>query len=85
VEVHTTQKDVGEENVVEAEVQPSIKVKAMAEAQQRVMEIERSESQAIVKKRRAILDRTTLLEKGIKILDPKRFMWTHTCKTRVQF
>ncbi len=23
-----------------------------------------------------ILDRTTLLEKGIKILDPKRFMWT---------
>jgi hypothetical protein len=30
----------------------------------------------IAKRRRAILDRATLLEKGIKIPDPKWFMWT---------
>jgi hypothetical protein len=33
VETKTTQTDVGEENVVEAEVQPSIEVQVMAEAQ----------------------------------------------------
>jgi hypothetical protein len=33
VETKTTQTDVGEENVVEAKVQPSIEVQVMAEAQ----------------------------------------------------
>ncbi len=40
--------------------------------------MERHEAEAIVKRRRVILDRATLLEKVIKILDPKRFMWTQT-------
>jgi len=42
------------------------------------MEIEKSELENIVKRRCVILDKITLLEKGIKILDPKRFMWTQT-------
>jgi hypothetical protein len=33
------------------------------------MEIERCELKVVAKKRRAILNKTTLLEKGIKILD----------------
>jgi hypothetical protein len=33
------------------------------------MEIERHELKVVMKRRRAILDRTTLLKKGIKILD----------------
>jgi hypothetical protein len=40
------------------------------------MEMERPEAEVIAKKRGVILDRATLLEKGIKILDPKQFMWT---------
>jgi hypothetical protein len=48
----------------------------MAKTQQRVMEIERHDSEAIAKRRHAILDRTTLLEKGTKISDVKQFMWT---------
>jgi uncharacterized protein YjhX (UPF0386 family) len=48
----------------------------MAKAQGREMEIEKHESEAIAKIRCVILDITTLLEKNIKILDPKRFMWT---------
>jgi hypothetical protein len=46
----------------------------MAYAQRRAMEMERCELEAIAKKRCTILDRATLLEKGIKILDLKRFM-----------
>jgi hypothetical protein len=34
------------------------------------MEMERCESKAIAKRRHVILDRATLLEKGIKILNP---------------
>jgi hypothetical protein len=48
----------------------------MAKAQQRAMEMEKRESEAIAKKRHAILDKTTLLKKGNKILDLERFMWT---------
>jgi len=40
------------------------------------MEMERHEVEVVVKRGRIILDITTLLEKGIKILNPKRFMWT---------
>jgi len=40
------------------------------------MEMERHEVEVVVKKRRVILDKATLMEKGIKILDLKRFMWT---------
>ncbi len=42
------------------------------------MEIERCELEAIAKRRCAFLDIVTLLEKGIKIQDPKQFMWTQT-------
>jgi hypothetical protein len=48
----------------------------MTKAQQSVTEMEKHESKAIMKRKCAILDRTTLLEKGIKILDLVRFMWT---------
>ncbi len=40
--------------------------------------MERHEVEVVVKKRRVILDKSTLMEKGIKILDLKRFMWTQT-------
>ncbi len=82
------QKDAREENIVEVEeqlspkvqveVQQAIKVQAMAEAQWRVMEMEKHEAKGVMKKRCIILDRATFLEKGIKILDPKCFMWTQT-------
>ncbi len=48
----------------------------MAKAQQRAMEIERCESKVVAKRRCAILDRATFLNKGIKIPNPTRFMWT---------
>jgi hypothetical protein len=44
----------------------------MAEAEQKAMEMERHEAEAITKKRCIILDIDTLLAKGIKILDPKQ-------------
>ncbi len=50
----------------------------MAKAQQKVMEIERCELETIMKRRCAILDKVTILEKGIKIPDPERFIWTQT-------
>jgi hypothetical protein len=40
------------------------------------MEIERCELEAIAKRRCVFLDIATLLERGIKIQDPKQFMWT---------
>jgi hypothetical protein len=40
------------------------------------MEMERHESEVVTKKRHAIPDKARLLEKGIKILDHERFMWT---------
>ncbi len=48
----------------------------MAKTQQRAMEMEQCEVEA--KRRHTILYKVTLLEKGIQILDPKRFMWTQT-------
>ncbi len=33
--------------------------------------------EVVMKRRHVILNKTTLLEKGIKILDPERFMWAH--------
>ncbi len=50
----------------------------MAEAQQRAMEMERRELKVVVKRKRVILHITTVLEKGIKILDLEQFMWTQT-------
>ncbi len=83
---HGQQKDVGEENVIEAkvqtstkmqvEVQQTIEVQVMAKAQWRAMKMERHESKVVVKRRQSILDRTTLLEKGINIPDLKWFMCT---------
>jgi hypothetical protein len=40
------------------------------------MEIERRELGVVVKRRCVVLDRVTLLEKNIKIPNPKQFMWT---------
>jgi hypothetical protein len=48
----------------------------MVEAQRRVMEMEQREMEAIAKRRRAILEKATLLEKGIKIPNLERFVWT---------
>jgi len=80
------EKDTREENIIEVEEQLSLeiqmevqqptKVQGMVEAQQKVMEMERHEVEVVMKRRCAILDKATLLEKGIKILDPKRFMRT---------
>ncbi len=53
-------------------------MQAMAKAQQRVIEIERCELKVVGKRRRAIVDKVTFLDKGIKIPNPKRFMWTYT-------
>jgi hypothetical protein len=50
----------------------------MAKAQQKVMEMERHEVETIAKRRHAILDKVSFLEKGIKILDFEQFMWTQT-------
>jgi hypothetical protein len=41
----------------------------MVETQQRAMEMERCELEVVAKRRRAILDKATCLEKGIKIRD----------------
>jgi hypothetical protein len=80
------EKDTREENIIEVEerlsleiqveVQQATEVQGMVEAQQRVMEMERHEVEVVMKRRCAILDRATLLEKGIKILNPKHFMRT---------
>jgi hypothetical protein len=80
------QKDAREENVVEAEeqlstevqveVQQATKVQEMVEAHQRAMEMEKCESEVVVKKKNTILNKTTLMEKGIKIPNFKQFMWT---------
>jgi len=40
------------------------------------MEQHEVEAEVIAKRKHTILDRVTLLEKGIKIPDPKCFMWT---------
>jgi Mn-dependent DtxR family transcriptional regulator len=50
----------------------------MEEAQQRAIEMEHHEMEVIAKRRCTILDIVTLLEKGIKIPDLERFMWTQT-------
>jgi len=50
----------------------------MAEVQQRLMEMEQCEVEAIVKRRHTTSDKATLLEKGIEIPNPKHFMWTET-------
>ncbi len=40
--------------------------------------MERHESKLVIKRKNMISNRATLLEKGIKIPNPKRFMWTQT-------
>ncbi len=75
MESQTAQIDEAKENIVEAKIQQSTKVQAMVKAQQRAMETEKCEVKTITKRRCAILDKATLLEKGIKIPDLKRFMW----------
>jgi len=61
---------------VQVEVHQVTKAQAMAKAQQRAMEMERPEFEVITKKRHTILGKATLLKKGIKILNRKRFMRT---------
>jgi hypothetical protein len=48
----------------------------MAKAHQRLMEMEQHEAKVVAKRRHTILDKVTLLEKGIKIPNLQRFMWT---------
>jgi hypothetical protein len=48
------------------------------------MEIERCELEVVAKRKCAILDKVTLLEKGIKISNPKRFMWIQTKQNNVK-
>ncbi len=48
----------------------------MVESQQRLMEMEQHEAKVVMKRRRVILDKTTFQKKGIKIPNPKHFMWT---------
>jgi hypothetical protein len=40
------------------------------------MEMQQHEVEAIVKRRRVIMDKVTFLEKAIKIPDLEQFMWT---------
>jgi hypothetical protein len=61
--------DAREENVVMVEVQSSTEVQALIEAQLRAMEIKMCESNATAKRKCTIIDKTTLLEKDIHILD----------------
>jgi hypothetical protein len=75
VEAKTMQTNVGEEIVTEVEIQPFIKVQAMAKTQRRVMEMERCELKVLAKRSCAILY-STLLEKGIKIPNLDQIMWT---------
>jgi hypothetical protein len=42
------------------------------------MEIEMRESNVATKRKRAIMDRITFMEKGIHIPDLERFMWIQT-------
>ncbi len=56
----------------------------MVEAQWRAMEIERCELEVVAKRKCAILDKVTLLEKGIKFSNPKRFMWIQTKQNNVK-
>jgi hypothetical protein len=48
----------------------------MAKAQQRAIKMETCEVKIVTKRRRVILEKATLLEKGIKIPNLERFMWT---------
>jgi hypothetical protein len=43
----------------------------MAKSQRRAMEMEQHEAKVVAKRRRTILDKVTLLEKGMKIPNPK--------------
>ncbi len=74
------QKDVREENIVEAKEQVSIEVQVVVQQATYVqaMEMERCELEDAAKKRLAILDKVTLLEKSIKIPNPHQFMCTQT-------
>ncbi len=67
--------DVGEKDIVESKVQPSIKVQTLTEAQLRVMEIKMRKLDVATKRRCTFMDKTTLLEKAIHIPNAKRFMW----------
>ncbi len=82
------QKDAREGNIaaiekqlstkVQVEGQQATKVQMMAKAQQRTMEMERHELEAIPRKIHTMLDKVTFLNKGIKILNLEQFMWTQT-------
>ncbi len=78
VEAHATQTYTREENVIKVEVQPSIEVQALIEAQLKAMEIKMYESVVAVKRRCVIMDKATLLDKCICIANPGRFMWIQT-------
>ncbi len=57
-------------------MQSSTKVQMSIEVQPNVMEINMSVvGSTKVRKRATIMDKTTLLDKGIRIPNPDRFMW----------
>ncbi len=79
VESQAMQKDTKEEDIVEARMQPSTKVQTLTEVQPNAMEINMSVPRAIKMRTHAtIMDIATLLDKGICIPDPDRFMWIQT-------
>jgi len=73
VKVQATQKDAGEEEISKARVHPSTKVQPSA------MEIDMNALGSVEVKRHAIImDKATLLDKGIRIPNLNRFMWIQT-------
>jgi hypothetical protein len=70
------QKDIEDEEISEVGMQSSIKVQMLTKVQPSAMEIDMNAPSFIKAKRHVIImDRATLLNKGIHILDPDRFMW----------
>jgi len=63
--------DAREENIVGTKVQPSTKVQILIKAQLKVMEIKMCELNVATKRRCTIMDKATLLEKVICILNVK--------------
>ncbi len=68
-----TQKDVKEKEI------PKVKVQPLEKMQPNIMEINMATLGPINTKRRTtILDKTTLVDRGIHISNPDKFMWILT-------
>jgi hypothetical protein len=70
------QQDTEEKEVSKLGMQPSTEMQKSIKVQPNVMEINMSViGSTKVRKPATIMDKTTLLDKGIRIPDPDRFMW----------